>query len=152
MRTPRTKMRRKEDKKGILRLTKTTQTPPKSSDSCTQEDNENNNQQNLRILLLHFTNYNSESNPFPQTHKSKRRQNKPHQSLQILAQKETTTTTKNSRFFFYTSETTILKTTQFRKRSNPFTKSNRDSNRNQNREPKRLGDFEICVDAKCKGI
>jgi hypothetical protein len=79
MRTPRTKIRRKEDKKGILGLTEITQTPPKSSDSCTQEHNKNNNQQNLRILLLHFTNYNSESNPFPQTHRSKRRQNKPHQ-------------------------------------------------------------------------
>jgi hypothetical protein len=103
MRTPRTKIRRKEDKKEILRLT---ETPPKSSDSCTQEDNENNNnnQQNLRILLLHFTNYNSESNPFAQTYKSKRRQNKPHQSLQILARKDATTTTtiKNCRFFFYT--------------------------------------------------
>jgi hypothetical protein len=86
MRTPRTKIRRKEDEKGILRLTETTQTPPKSSDSCTQENNENNNnnnQQNIRILLLHFTNYNSESNPFPQTHKSKRRQNKTHQFLKF---------------------------------------------------------------------
>lgn len=46
------------------------------------------NQQNLRILLLHFTNYNSESNPFAQTHKSKRRQNKPHQRRQQQQQQQ----------------------------------------------------------------